>query len=68
MPWVLVVPHPMAAHHAAHAQALALQAMQTNAYLAAMQQQLKQAPPEPPRNLGYGLSYYYLWLNNDSQF
>jgi len=25
--------------------------MQTNAYLAAMQQQLKQAPPEPPRNL-----------------
>lgn len=51
MPWVLVVPHPMAAHHAAHAQALALQAMQTNAYLAAMQQQLKQAPPEPPRNL-----------------
>jgi hypothetical protein len=54
MPWVLVVPqlnHAAAtnhAYHAAHAQALALQAMQTNAYMAALSHL---TPPEPPRNL-----------------
>jgi len=49
LPWVLVVPHPMAAAHAAHAQAAMAAAIQSNAWhLAAMAQQL---PPEPPRNL-----------------